>query len=103
MTKDQYYSLMEQLGNTPVESEVPPDLTDFPYFASQAYDIFNKLGDRHLATSTSVMYLGKDLSTFDMLCNVYEVDPENKASVLDFITIIDKHAIKKANRKKGKK
>ena len=30
MTKPRYLEMMEQLGNEPIESEIPPDAEDFP-------------------------------------------------------------------------
>lgn len=103
MTKDQYLALMEQLGQEPKEEEIPPDVTDFPYCAQQAFEVYAKLADRHIVTPSSILYVGKDLSTFKMLCDLYEVDKDEQALVLDFVTIIDKYAIKKANRKRPKK
>ena len=46
MTADRYLEMQEQLGNEPVEEEIPPDWGDFPDIVVDAVNTFNQLGDR---------------------------------------------------------
>lgn len=92
MTKERYFEMMEQLGNEPVEDEIPPSWEDFPEVILDAIAIFNLLGDR---VYPDIGYVGKDYSNLQYLSNVYEVDnQEVLVQVLDFL---DSRAIKKSS------
>lgn len=58
MTKDSYYELCEALGSEPIESEVPIELSDFPYEVRTCFNIYSLLRDNWEPMSGS--YLGKD-------------------------------------------
>jgi hypothetical protein len=83
--REQYFEICEAMGATPVESEIPPELEDFPIEVQQAFDVYYRLPDRWDGMSGS--YLGKDLSPLDMLFKLFQISDERTA--LDFITIID--------------
>ena len=46
MTRDRYLEMKEQLGEPPIESEIPPDWEDLPEIVTIAVSTFNMLGDR---------------------------------------------------------
>ena len=46
MTRNKYLTMMEQLGQEPKDSEIPPDWDDLPEIVIQAVNTFNMLGDR---------------------------------------------------------
>ena len=92
MTKERYFEMMEQLGQEPIEDEIPPSWEDFPEVILDAIAIFNLLGDR---VYPDIGYVGKDYSNLQYLSNVYEVDnQEVLVQVLDFL---DSRAIKKSS------
>lgn len=92
MTKERYFEMMEQLGNDPVEEEIPPSWEDFPDEILDAIAIFNLLGDR---VYPDIGYVGKDYSNLEYLSKIYKVDnQEILVQVLDFL---DSRAIKKSS------
>ena len=73
------------MGTEPIDTEIPPDLEDFPYEVQQAFNVYYRLPDRWDGASGS--YLGKDLGPLDMLFGLFLI--EDKRTALDFISIID--------------
>ena len=64
MTRDRYLEMCEQLGKEPVESEIPPDWSDFPSFVQEVINTFNSLGDR---MDSDMGFLGKDYTNLTLL------------------------------------
>ena len=62
MTRDRYLELCEQMGNEPVEEEIPPSWEDFPEMVVNAVATFNSMGDRIQA---EVGYIGKDYTNLN--------------------------------------
>ena len=60
MTRDRYLKMCEQMGQEPLDDEIPPDLEDFPDIAVQALITFQSLGDR---VYPDIGYMGKDFTT----------------------------------------
>ena len=46
MTRERYLELCEQMGNEPIEEEIPPDWNDLPEIVTFAVNTFNLMGDR---------------------------------------------------------
>ena len=46
MTRERYLEMCEQMGNEPIQEEIPPDIEDFPSIVNEAVNTFNMLGDR---------------------------------------------------------
>jgi hypothetical protein len=46
MTKDMYFEMCDQMGQEPVESEIPLDLNDFPDIVQAAFTIYSILSDQ---------------------------------------------------------
>ena len=74
MTKDRYLDMMEQLGNDPIESEVPPDAEDFPYIVLDAIETFNALGDR---IYPDIGYVGKDYTSLPYYMKIFKIEDED--------------------------
>ena len=89
---------------------MPLELSDMPVIVHIAIDIYNRMGDRYLpgGLDSPPMFIGKDITSLTTLLDIFEVyDPEDKRMILDFIQIMDTHAVKQAlsnlKRKKSRK
>jgi hypothetical protein len=74
MTKERYLEMMEQLGNDPIEDEIPPDMEDFPYIVLDAIETFNSLGDR---IYPEIGYTGKDYTNLQYYIKIFKVEDED--------------------------
>ena len=92
MTRDRYLDMMEQLGQEPIEQEIPPDFEDLPEIFSHAVNTFNLLGDR---VFPDIGYLGKDYTNLSCLMEVYGI--EDKEYFLEILSWLDSRAIKKSS------
>lgn len=88
MTKDMYFEMCEQLGNAPIEEEIPIEINDLPDEIQQALDIYFRLRDEW--DSMSGTYTGKNLSGLKDILDIYDVDKADRANLLDWIFIIDR-------------
>jgi hypothetical protein len=85
MTKEQYLMMCEQLGNEPIQEEIPADFSDFPYEVQEAINIFTILPD--VWEGMSGTYMGKNYSILPYLFDeIFEVS--NKQQTMQFILII---------------
>lgn len=101
MTKDTYFEMCHMLGEDPVESEIPVELSDFPLLVQQAFSIYGILKDCWDPMGGS--YLGKDYSIAFELFKLYQLDGvEETILVLDFLQHIDGVRSKIINAKQKK-
>ena len=94
MTKDRYLEMMEQLGNEPIEKEVPPDYEDFPPIVIEAIETFNSLGDR---VEGDIGYTGKDYTNLPYFFKIHSIEDEEL-----FLTILlrlDANAIEQSSKR----
>ena len=84
--------MMEQLGQEPIEEEIPPSAEDLPDVMTDAINTFNTLGDR---VYPEIGYTGKDYTNLPFFLKVYEV--EDVEYFLDILSWLDSRAIKKAS------
>lgn len=91
MTKDKYLEMREQLGKEPDPDEMPPGDEDLPGIIIDAINIFNSMGDR---VYPEIGYIGKDYTNLPILLKVFDID--NVDLVMDAISRLDAHAIKKS-------
>ena len=91
MTADRYLEMQEQLGNEPVEEEIPPDWGDFPDIVVDAVNTFNQLGDRVYA---DIGYVGKDYTNLHLFLDLYSIS--DKEFFIQLLTWLDSRAIKKS-------
>ena len=111
MTRDQYLMMCEQLGNEPVEEEIPVDFDDFPTIVQEALNIFSILPDNWEGMSGT--YMGKDYSILPYLMDeIFKV--EYKQQTMQILLMINniimeirsreqKARQRKAKSKAGKK
>lgn len=84
MTRKQYLMMCEQLGNEPIESEIPADFTDFPYEVQEAINIFSILPDNWEGMLGT--YMGKDYSILPYLFDeIFEVSDKKQSMQLILI------------------
>ena len=62
MTRERYLDLCEQMGNEPIEEEIPPDWSDLPEIVTHAVNTFNLMGDR---VYPEIGYVGKDYTNLN--------------------------------------
>lgn len=92
MTRERYFDMMEQLGQEPIEEEIPPGPKDLPDVMADAINTFNALGDR---VYPEIGYTGKDYTNLPFFLKVYDV--EDVEYFLDILSWLDSRAIKKAS------
>ena len=92
MTRERYLDMCEQLGNEPVESEIPPDWEDLPEIVQIAMNTFNMLGDR---VYPEIGYIGKDYTNLPIYCEIHGI--EDKEYFLEILNWLDARAIKKSS------
>ncbi len=89
MTRERYFKMCEQLGQEPVEDEIPPDWNDFPEIALHALNTFQNLGDR---VYPDIGYMGKDFTNLSYYIDIYDI--EDKELFLEILTWLESRAIK---------
>lgn len=92
MTREKYLELCEQMGNEPVEDEIPPDWEDFPDIVVYAVNSFNMMGDR---VYPEIGYVGKDYTNLQHYLDFYEI--QDKEYFLQLLSWLDSRAIKKSS------
>ena len=92
MTRDRYLEMKEQLGEPPIESEIPPDWEDLPEIVGIAVNTFNMLGDRMYP---EIGYIGKDYTNLPHYIEIYGI--EDKDYFLQLLSWLDTRAIKKSS------
>jgi len=81
--------LCEQLGNEPLEEEIPVEREDLYWETQEVFELYDLLSARWEGMSGS--YLGKDLNLLPMLFDLYDVPIYIKKYALFIIPIIDHH------------
>tara|TARA_Y100000114_G_scaffold37343_1_gene32962 strand:+ start:1585 stop:1908 length:324 start_codon:yes stop_codon:yes gene_type:complete len=91
--------MCEQLGKEPDPDKMPLDASSFPYEVHVAFFVFSLLPDRW--DGMSGYYLGKDWSSCQFLCDVYDIEDRKEviyiAKVYEGIIVKDK--AEETNRK----
>jgi len=80
--------MCEQLGKEPVESEIPPDWSDFPPQVMTAMNVFNMLGDKLVP---DIGFIGKDYTNLPIFLEIHEI--EDKDFFLEILTWLDSRAV----------
>ena len=94
MTRNRYLEMKEQLGEPPIENEIPPDWEDFPDIVVYALNAFNMLGDR---VYPEIGYVGKDYTNLKHFIEVYGI--EDVEFFMQILSWLDSRAIKKSSEK----
>ena len=92
MTRERYLDLCEQMGNEPIEEEIPPDWSDLPEIVTHAVNTFNLMGDR---VYPEIGYIGKDYTNLNHYIELYAI--EDKEFFLHVLSWLDSRAIKKSS------
>lgn len=92
MTRDKYFTMMEQLGQEPKDDEIPPDWEDLPEIFVSAVNTFNMLGDRMYP---EIGYTGKDYTNLTYYIDLYDI--QDTAYFLEILSWLDSRAIKKSS------
>ena len=91
MTREKYFTMMEQLDKEPKDEEIPPDWEDLPDIMVYALNTFNSLGDRIVP---DIGFLGKDYTSLNTYIEIYEI--EDREFFLEVLHFLDSRAIKKS-------
>lgn len=92
MTREKYFTMMEQLGQEPKEHEIPPDGDDLPEIITDAINTFNMLNDR---IYSDVGYIGKDYTNLNHFIDLYKI--VDKEYFLEILHWLDSRAIQKSS------
>lgn len=92
LTREKYLKMQEQLGQEPVEQDIPPDWNDFPEIVSIAIKTFSMLGDK---VYPDIGYTGKDYTNLNHFIDVYGI--EDKEYFLELLHWMDSRVIKKSS------
>lgn len=88
MTKERYFEMCEMLGQEPIESEIPVEISDFPELVQQCFVIYGILSDNWDPMGGN--YLGKDYAIVFKLFEVYDItDATEILLVMEFLQTID--------------
>lgn len=100
MTKDAYFDMCEALGSEPVDSEIPVDFEDLYIDVQEALGIYQKLKDEWDTMNGN--YMGKSYNGILDIFTILEVPKEDHKTLLDLISIIDRHRSKAISDAKPK-
>lgn len=101
MTKNQYFEMCEELGTTPVESEIPVELDDLPLELQTALTIWFGLPDN--IDTFAGGYYGKHLTGIIEIFKLYNVDARDWKFMYQVIQQINSIKIDRYNKKKSAK
>jgi len=79
--------MCEMMGTEPVEDEIPVEVSDLPYQAQTAIEIYSYLRDRW--DSMSGAYMGKDLTNIKQVFEFWEVIESEYKIMFVLINMID--------------
>lgn len=87
VSKEQYLEMCELMGTEPVEEDMPLDMSDFPYEAQQAVQVFGLLKD--VWDPFGGNYLGKDLTIIFQVFDLLEVENSSRKLVFKIVQHLD--------------
>ena len=92
MTRERYLEMCEQMGNEPLDEEIPPNYEDLPEIVISALTTFSVLGDR---VYPDVGYTGKDYTNLDHYIDLFAID--DKEYFMSILSWLDSRMIKKSS------
>lgn len=100
-----YFKICEMNGEKPDLDKLPPLYRELPWYVKDAMDIFNSLPDTYTSGMTP-LYIGKDLSSLEVMFNLYDIDSDYRMLAFKVIRFLDSRAknqaIQQAKRKQNK-
>ena len=101
--------MCEVYGDTPDPNKMPPEYDSFPSYVHVAMEIYNALPDTYSGGMAPV-YTGKNLSSLQVLFDLFRVDTDDRLVVFEVIRFLDTKAreqsmrdAEKANKKASRK
>jgi len=99
VTKATYFEICEQMGNEPIESEIPIEFEDLPIELQQALLVYRLLQDQW--EGMNGIYLGKSLVGIQDIFEYLEItDLVDKKFIFQLIKTIDGIRSEQINNKK---
>jgi len=98
MTKDQYFEMCEMMGDQPVDDDIPVELADFPAEVQTAFEVYQVLQDHWEGMSGT--YMGKNLTGIKDILDIFEVENQDRKTVLEFINLIDRERMTQYDNKR---
>jgi hypothetical protein len=99
VTKATYFEICEQMGNEPIESEIPVEFEDLPIELQQALLVYRLLQDQW--EGMNGIYLGKSLVGIQDIFEYLEItDLVDKKFIFQLIKTIDGIRSEQINNKK---
>jgi len=99
VTKATYFEICEQMGNEPIESEIPIEFEDLPIELQQALLVYRLLQDQW--EGMNGIYLGKSLAGIQDIFEYLEItDLVDKKFIFQLIKTIDGIRSEQINNKK---
>ena len=87
VSKETYIEMCEMMGTEPNEDDMPLEMSDFPYEAQQAVQVFGLLKD--VWDPFGGNYLGKDLSIIFQVFDLLEIDHHSRKIVFKIVQHLD--------------
>lgn len=100
MTKANYFDMCEQLGEEPVEANIPVEFDDFIWEVQQAFQIYNLLKDDW--DGFNGIYLGKNLVGITEILDISMISTEDRYTIVLLIKMIDRIRAQELNNKQEK-
>lgn len=100
MTKADYFEMCEQLGEQPVEANIPVEFEDFIWEVQQAFQIYNILKDEW--DGFNGIYLGKNLVGITEIFDISQINTEDRYTMVLLIKMIDRIRGQELNSKEQK-
>lgn len=82
-----YFEMCDQLGQEPIEEEIPFEHEDFPDIAQAALTIYGILSDNWDTMGGS--YLGKDYSIVFNLFDLYQIEKADQTLCMNLLLHLD--------------
>jgi hypothetical protein len=87
MSKEKYLDMCDQLGNIPIDHEIPIEIYDLPLQVQQALNIYNMLQDQW--EGFAGLYLGKSLIGLQELLKFNQIEENEYGLILQLIKTLD--------------
>lgn len=100
MTKADYFEMCEQLGEQPVEANIPVEFDDFIWEVQEAFQIYNILKDEW--DGFNGIYLGKNLVGITEIFDISQIGTEDRYTMVLLIKMIDRIRGQELNSKEQK-
>lgn len=75
------------MGNEPLDSEIPVEISDFPDLVQIAFRVYSYLQD--IWEGMSGTYLGKQMVGISEIYNILDIDIEDRKIILELVVLID--------------